>query len=406
MGALRAVETEGFGTVGVGRIFEWYRDGVIDGDDEVALFHGDEAANFQPMSLPLVNIRATVARAVEEGELDGPTGSVLIDVARALYYPERNVASIAAGLTDHGCSQSTVARVTSLLTDKMLDLKREDARLLLAALHRVVDGIETLPPKVEFDFARSGVFETLYNLDRRVERGGSTVSMEDIAEHVAMYAPDYRDIRRGAMDRAVTVYFGKQVGLTVSMEEVAAERTRLLSTHGITGQEAEAAWLDRNAWSDEDLDEYAEEEAMCMKLRRWVATTRSFDRGAKDVLDELRRRGTFPGWAEATGEKEAILRAYSGRPEYQLGDVDPSDLAAMHERRSQVEIRGDVRVWAMDAGFDGVSGLAAALRRAHVYDDVLARIGRQVHAIEGADSAVLDQLVALPSSLTVPLEPG
>jgi TfuA-like protein len=369
---------------------------VINGDDEVALFHGDEASNFQPMSLPLVNIRATVARAVREEELDEHTGCVLIEVGRNLYYPERTVPALLAGLIGHGFTEEALAHVKALLTDNLVDLKGEDAKLLLASLRRVVDGLDRLPPIVEFDFARSGVFQTLYNLDRRVERGGSTVSLEDIAEHVAMYEPDYREIRRCAMDRAVTVCFGIQVGLTVSEEEVEEERGRFLRSHGIGSHAAEAEWLDRNAWSVEDLDDYATEEAMCMKLRRWVARTRSFDRGAKDLLDELRRRGTFPGWAEAAGEKQAILRAYSGRPEYQLAEMDPSSLAAMHERRNQVEIRGDAGLWATDAGLDGVRALAAALERAYVYDDVLGRMARQVRALEGAESAVLEQLVALP----------
>src|ERR1043165_6997930 len=42
MGALRAAELHSLGVVGHGTIFEWYRDGVITGDDEVALQHADE----------------------------------------------------------------------------------------------------------------------------------------------------------------------------------------------------------------------------------------------------------------------------------------------------------------------------------------------------------------------------
>jgi hypothetical protein len=41
MGAIRAAELESFGMRGSGTIFRWYRDGVIDGDDEVALRHAD-----------------------------------------------------------------------------------------------------------------------------------------------------------------------------------------------------------------------------------------------------------------------------------------------------------------------------------------------------------------------------
>ena len=41
MGALRAAELHLFGMIGRGTIFEWYRDGIIEGDDEVALLHAE-----------------------------------------------------------------------------------------------------------------------------------------------------------------------------------------------------------------------------------------------------------------------------------------------------------------------------------------------------------------------------
>ena len=40
MGALRAAELHPFGMVGIGQVYEWYRDGTIDADDEVAVAHG------------------------------------------------------------------------------------------------------------------------------------------------------------------------------------------------------------------------------------------------------------------------------------------------------------------------------------------------------------------------------
>src|SRR5947209_16461006 len=40
MGALRAAELEAFGMEGVGAIFEAYRDGRLEDDDEVAVVHG------------------------------------------------------------------------------------------------------------------------------------------------------------------------------------------------------------------------------------------------------------------------------------------------------------------------------------------------------------------------------
>src|SRR4051812_32650349 len=49
MGALRAAELHPFGMVGVGTIFEWYRDGMVSGDDEVAIRHGPAELGYLPL---------------------------------------------------------------------------------------------------------------------------------------------------------------------------------------------------------------------------------------------------------------------------------------------------------------------------------------------------------------------
>ncbi len=90
MGALRAAELHVFGMRGVGRIFEAFRDGVLDADDEVAVVHAPAELGFMPVSEALVDIRATVDAAVAAGVLRPADGSALIGRARALFYAERS----------------------------------------------------------------------------------------------------------------------------------------------------------------------------------------------------------------------------------------------------------------------------------------------------------------------------
>ena len=42
IGALRAAELDAFGMRGIGRIYEDFREGVLEDDDEVAVLHGPE----------------------------------------------------------------------------------------------------------------------------------------------------------------------------------------------------------------------------------------------------------------------------------------------------------------------------------------------------------------------------
>jgi hypothetical protein len=94
MGALRAVETEAFGMVGVGRVFEWYRDGRITADDEVALLHSDEDWGFRGLSIPLVNVRASLDRAARAGVIDTAVHDQVVELARAIHYRDRQVESL------------------------------------------------------------------------------------------------------------------------------------------------------------------------------------------------------------------------------------------------------------------------------------------------------------------------
>ena len=123
MGALRAVETECFGTIGVGTIFRWYRDGVIAGDDEVALLHGSEESGFVPMSVPLVNVRASLTHAVSTGGLGHGCAETVLRVAQSLYYPDRLVTTILQGCEDSGVLPDDLGKIKRALTTDAVDLK-------------------------------------------------------------------------------------------------------------------------------------------------------------------------------------------------------------------------------------------------------------------------------------------
>jgi len=122
MGALRAVELESYGMVGVGRIFEWFRDGAIDAEDEVALVYDPETC--RALSQPLVNIRVALYAAAERGIIDASEASALIGELRQLWFPER--------------SYRLVSRLCPALAPFLAghppDQKADDARLLLETI--------------------------------------------------------------------------------------------------------------------------------------------------------------------------------------------------------------------------------------------------------------------------------
>src|SRR5262249_35122799 len=90
MGALRAAEVPGM--IGVGRVFQWYRDEVITRDDEVALLFDPQSGT--ALTVPTVSVRFAVERLCSLGTIDLATGSALISAALRIPYKERTYARI------------------------------------------------------------------------------------------------------------------------------------------------------------------------------------------------------------------------------------------------------------------------------------------------------------------------
>lgn len=383
MGALRATETDRFGMIGVGKIYRWYKDAFINGDDEVALLHGDENTGFHPLSLPLVNIRASVESAVSNSRLSEDAAAQLIEIAREIYYPDRQVEVILRRCREAQLSDMQQESARLALTEDYIDLKKADAREMLVAIRRVLDGIDPPPKPIPFEFARSSVFETLYNLDQKVSAENAEITLREVAEHFALNSRDFNEFRRASLDRSVVGFFAHLVGMKVTPEEVEAEHAAFMAERGIQSPESLASWLRENLFSEDDLEEYLAQEASCRRLRAWVMSSRSLDRGAKPLMDELRMRGVFPQWAKAAAEQAAILDAYEGRPEYRdIAEEDPRVLAQRHAAHTNVRIEGNAAAWAENAGFEVIAELVDALRRSVIANDVRARIGHQIEAIK------------------------
>src|ERR1700740_2067341 len=102
MGAIRAADLWRVGMRGYGQVFEWYRDGVITDDAEVALTYTED---YRPLTVPLVNVRATLH--------DAPG---LIQKTREIQYASRTPRAL---------------KSLGIDAEALVDIKRQDARGLL-----------------------------------------------------------------------------------------------------------------------------------------------------------------------------------------------------------------------------------------------------------------------------------
>ena len=92
MGAIRASELDLYGMKGVGIVYEMYKNGAIDGDDEVAI-------NYSPynheQTIPLINLRLTMKQFKLKSE------KLILDRIRDIYYGKRSWDNIAEVLPNN-----------------------------------------------------------------------------------------------------------------------------------------------------------------------------------------------------------------------------------------------------------------------------------------------------------------
>jgi len=138
MGALRAAELYHFGMIGFGTIFEWYKDNIINGDDEVALHHGPEETNYLKVSEPLVNIRFTLAEAVKSNYLSQEQADQLIILAKGLYYPHRSYQELIKSELFQKWPEEQRTKLKHFFKHHKVDIKQLDAIEVLQHCAKVI----------------------------------------------------------------------------------------------------------------------------------------------------------------------------------------------------------------------------------------------------------------------------
>ncbi|MBP1886820.1 TfuA-like protein [Sinorhizobium mexicanum] len=132
MGALRAAECAPFGMVGIGEIYRQYAAGELTDDSDVALLHAPAELGYAPLTVPLVNVRATLARLRQGGSVTAADAAQIEAAAGQIFYKRRTWAAIIAGAELRAaCDRAALA---ARLQQEMVDQKRADALALFDAV--------------------------------------------------------------------------------------------------------------------------------------------------------------------------------------------------------------------------------------------------------------------------------
>jgi hypothetical protein len=139
IGALRAAELDSFGMRGIGQVYQAYRDGILEDDDEVAVLHGPEELGYPALTEAMVNIRATLVEAQRRGILPPGTGAQLGGIAKALFYKHRTYDAVLRAAVEAGLPPARLREFGAWLPEGRIDRKRLDAEAMLDAIRAYLD---------------------------------------------------------------------------------------------------------------------------------------------------------------------------------------------------------------------------------------------------------------------------
>ncbi|MCP4764956.1 MAG: hypothetical protein GY875_01660 [Gammaproteobacteria bacterium] len=331
MGALRAAELHPFGMRGVGEIFEAYRDAIYEDDDEVAVLHGPAELNYLPLSLPMVNARATIQSAATSSIITQAVADALIVIAKSIFYQQRDWREITRQARNLEVDSDQIAAFERWLPQGERDLKQQDAQCLLDELSSISEsGVNSIAAPFQFEWT------VMWDRVVSGQTGRPPISSE--ASH--------RNLDQAVLDelRLEPVRF-RELAQRVQLKQFAlreAGRKRVRSDDALTRKQLQRLrealdlytradldnWIEQNDWDASGVQQALENE------QRSRAVMINVDAAA--LLDELRLSGDYPA-LKARASTKAAHGAASARElvpaqllswyfESMLGERIPADL--------------------------------------------------------------------------------
>lgn len=301
MGALRAAELDSFGMIGIGRIYQWYRDGHLEDDDEVALIHGPSESGFLPLSEPMVNVRSTCEAAIAAGIIDSPRAEAILSAAKLMHYRERNWKTLlaAAELRWPG-----VEEFIRWLATARVDQKQLDAAALIAEVLASVDK-SVLPEIPHFRFEWTDLWERVvhdWTASTPPANDQQSISAAAVLDELRLDPDRYAACRATAVQRAILLQEADRRHLTADQAEKRQSLARLRERLGLMRRSQLDAWVKNQGLTPDEFEVLIGEETRIECVQKLPPG--SIDR---HVLSILRLTGEFETYALRAKTKQQIL---------------------------------------------------------------------------------------------------
>ena len=367
MGALRAAELDPFGMVGVGWIFEAYRDGLLEDDDEVTVAHGSADSGYLAQSEAMVNIRQTLARAEAAGVIGEETHAALIALGKELFYPLRAYPALLRRGSEAGLPAADLDALRAWLPANRVNQKRDDARAMLAVMR---DHLAATPEPKRVSY----VFENTVWWDHAARYAGmadlegadgadASLTFGGLLDELRLEPDGFRRAHDGATIRLLASQEAARRGYAADPAAVQGTADAFRRSLGLVEPADAERWLAENNLTIDALTELLREETLVGRARGVI------DRDVTDRLpDYLRTTNRYGELAARARAKEQTLIAH-GLDNPALDDVglDEAGLFAWYFAHIGQPVPADLAGYVAYAGFGDADALRRAVLREYCY---------------------------------------
>jgi hypothetical protein len=363
MGALRAAELAALGMVGMGEVFEAFRTGVLEDDDEVAIAHGPSEFDYRHLSEAMVDIRSTLAAAELQGVISSRLAERILKNAKELYYPERTIAAALDRLSCPAASANQIFKLRIWLKTNFISVKHQDAVLLLKSLAELQRTGFTLP-KMTFKFEYTELWQHAVQAAKSISetRTPLELSAEAVLDELRLQPALLVEAREKALLRCLAEdYLARQDSrFTATDINIQAETFR--KSRGLEDAKDLQNWLDRHRLDRRSFLHLMTQE-LCMS-RTEASLKSQLD---AYILDYLHVTGNYEALSRRAEDK-AQIEAALGQISIDDLDLDESELVAWFVWRTfEKPLSITAQDYADEAGFALVESLLTALAREYVY---------------------------------------
>jgi hypothetical protein len=358
MGALRAAELASFGMRGTGWVYEAFRDGILDRDDEVAVKQAAAEDGYQPRSEAMVNVRRTLDAAGRQRVISPATLGVLARSGAAMFYQDRTWPDLIRAAGAAGADAVELDALSQWLPAGQVAQQADDARAMLAQIRGFL-ATDPAPLRVSWRTENTAMFAAARHLaDNDTSPADATPALTArVLDEVRLRGPGSFEAAWGrGLLRVFAAAFAEQAGMTVEEEQLKEAVAGLRNSLALDQDGEFARFLTANGLAAADLERLVADE----ELVRW-ACGQGEREAASALVDELRMRGQYAGLA-------ARARAKAG---YRAADPDDGrDHEAIgwyFRQRRGTPVPGDLAAYARACGFAGEREFRQAVRDEHQY---------------------------------------